>query len=371
MVTLEAFNGELNAIGIARWLSSSEDIFKDEANHLGDRDKIHAVGRALARSGITQGLYNWFVENRSTLEALNWLDFKDALKAQALGHHWRMRALEDFFTTSPDGQKMLDYITTLGQKHFVIKENDPTFEDYYYHLYKCYLLFRSPPSLIDQVLRNEGYEYNRFLEATPEEIQNWILNHDNGGIVAPLQATPDMYTLSGLPFRRYPGAHAWSDMRSLPEKASAVGHLDTLTLRWGVNGENILGGYKFQFTDNGDAEETQGFATGGASHTLSLDRGEYITSVKASYADRIFRGTDGSRWLAWLCLKGLEVRTSNPSKMLSVGDFAGGADTQSIITAPRGYRVVGFYGTSWEEYTSAATRFGQIVLKLGLIIAPL
>ncbi|KAL4981849.1 hypothetical protein BDW68DRAFT_183106 [Aspergillus falconensis] len=150
MITLEAFNGDLNALGIACWLSSSEDIFKDEANaSLGDKDKIHAAGRALACSGVTQSLYNWFVENRSELEELSWLEFKDALKAQALGNCWQMRALEDFFTTSSDGRRLQDYFTALEQKYFVIKENDPLFESYYEHLYKCYLLFRSPPSLID------------------------------------------------------------------------------------------------------------------------------------------------------------------------------------------------------------------------------
>ncbi|GKZ25954.1 hypothetical protein AbraIFM66951_002065 [Aspergillus brasiliensis] len=186
MVQLEAFSGELNAVGIARWLSSSEDIFKDETQASpGDKEKIHAIGRAPARSGITQSLYNWFVENRSELEQLKWLEFKDALKAQALGHDWRMHALQDFFTTSSEGGTMQDYFTALGQKHFVIKENEPVFEDYHYHLYKCYLLFLSPPGLIDHVLRNEPDVYNRFLATAPGEIQNRIRKFDKGGIVAP------------------------------------------------------------------------------------------------------------------------------------------------------------------------------------------
>jgi hypothetical protein len=85
----------------------------------------------------------------------------------------------------------------------------------------------------------------------------------------------------------------------------------------------------------------------------------------------MFRKSDGTLMKTMPYVKGLEVRTSNMSKIFSVGNLTSRANTQSIITAPRGYRVIGFYGTSWEEYTSVATRLGEIILQLGLIIAPL
>jgi hypothetical protein len=57
--------------------------------------------------------------------------------------------------------------------------------------------------------------------------------------------------------------------------------------------------------------------------------------------------------------------------MLSLGGFSGGLDTQSIITAPSGFRAVGFHGGHWQDYTSAGTSLAEIVVWIGLVMLPL
>ncbi|CEN59358.1 hypothetical protein ASPCAL01809 [Aspergillus calidoustus] len=145
MVNLEPLNGTLDPLKIARWLNTCEGIFEDEE----DKDKIRAAGRAISTSGDTESLRNWFTENRSELEELSWEEFKEALKDQALGSGWRIRALRDFFTTRSDGQTLQEYLTGLEHKYFILKRNDPAFKDLYENLYKWYLLFNAPSNLVD------------------------------------------------------------------------------------------------------------------------------------------------------------------------------------------------------------------------------
>jgi hypothetical protein len=187
MVVLDPFSGPLEPLQIARWLDTSEDTFKDEASApLEDKEKIHATGRAISASGRTESLRNWFTENRSELEEMSWNEFKDALKDQALGTGWRIRALRDFFTTRSDGQTLQEYLIGLEHKFFILKRNDPAFTELYENLYKWYLLFNAPPNLVDQVLKNEVYyDDKNLLLARPIEVKKWLRKYDDPAAVAP------------------------------------------------------------------------------------------------------------------------------------------------------------------------------------------
>jgi hypothetical protein len=249
-----------------------------------------------------------------------------------------MRALRDFFATSSEGRTLQEFLAALEHKHFIIKRNDPTFKDFYEHLYKCYLLFNAPPSIFEQVLKNEVYyDDKNLLAAKPREVQKWLRKYDDGAIsawskhqyvrVLPSRSLTNnrfrisgMYILSGLPGGPpLPTVGNWSDLYYLPDKPSSVGHLANLTIRWRKAGV-IMCGYDFKFTD---LTINQSFNTFNdfTAHTLSLSADEYITSVKCSYGDRYYIYSNGGEAGTSSVLHGLEIQTSNPSKMLSVGEF--------------------------------------------------
>jgi hypothetical protein len=186
MIAIEPFNGPLKPLDIAHWLSSCEDSFDESSAPLEDKEKIHAAGKAIARSGETQSLHYWFVENCSELEEQTWWEFKETLRDQALGKGWHIRALQDFFTTTHEGKSLEDYFTTLDHKRFIIKRDDPVFDPLDDWLYKCYLLFHAPPALVDRVLKDEVcYDDRTFNNAKTREVKAWLRKYDDGAAVAP------------------------------------------------------------------------------------------------------------------------------------------------------------------------------------------
>ncbi|KAL2837972.1 hypothetical protein BJX68DRAFT_218412 [Aspergillus pseudodeflectus] len=381
MVVLNTFNGPLEPLPIARWLDTSEDIFKDEASApLEDKDKIHAAGKAISASGDTESLHNWFTENRPELEEMSWIEFKDALKDQALGTGWRIHALRDFFTTRSDGQTLQDYLTGLEHKFFILKRNDPAFTELYENLYKWYLLFNAPPNLVDQVVKNEVYyDDKNLLLARPLEVKKWLRKYDDPAVVAPSSissqiASSGTYLHSGL--TGYPNYYhgAWTDLYHLPKKSTDLGRLTSISILWIQNyrstGLAYFSGYRTQFSGPsnlsvGDVYDSTNNAT---TQTLTLDPGEYIKSIKVSVKPYDIsvpphKATNPT-------IDGIEIITSNPDKKISFGNLSSPDDT---IVAPLGWGIVGFYGTYYDN-DAVRPKLGHALRlrsRIGAIMLPL
>ncbi|KAL4860593.1 hypothetical protein BDV12DRAFT_204877 [Aspergillus spectabilis] len=364
MVVLDTFNGPLEPLQIARWLDASEDIFKDEASGpLEDKDKIHTAGKAISASGNTESLHNWFTQNRSELEEMSWTEFKDALKDQALGTGWRLRALRDFFTTRSDGQTLEEYLTGLEHKFFILKGNDPPFRELHEKLYKWYLLFNAPPNLVDQVLKNEVYyDDNNLLLARPLEVKKWLRKYDDPATVAPSSLSSQIagsstYLHSGMTgdSKYYHGA--WTDLIHLPKKSTDLGRMTSISIMWSPNyqatGFVAFTGYRTEFSGPSNVKVDEAYDHSNSSNnittqTLTLDPGEYIKSIKVSVQSYAVYPAPSSTKCP--TINGIEIITSNPDKKISFGDLSSPDD---IIVAPLGWRIVGFYGA---YYDNAAVR---------------
>jgi hypothetical protein len=186
MATFPTFNGPARPLELAHWLRRCEDYFEDDAGgNLKDKQKIHAAGRALSTAEASKGLYDWFTENQDELEGRSWSDFKYRLKDEAFGKGWRTRALQEFHTTTHDGQTVDQYLKALQQKKFVIDQNDTFIADETWKtaqefFYKCHMLFHAPPAVTDLVLKEKLFSNEEELHAKgPAEVQQWLRDYSD------------------------------------------------------------------------------------------------------------------------------------------------------------------------------------------------
>ncbi|KAL2837618.1 hypothetical protein BJX68DRAFT_249652 [Aspergillus pseudodeflectus] len=379
MVVLNPFNGPLEPLLIARWLDTSEDIFKDEASApLEEKEKIHAAGRAINASGDTESLRNWFTENRSELEEMSWNEFKDALNDQALGTGWRIRALRDFFTTRSDGQTLQDYLTGLEHKFFILKRNDPAFTELYENLYKWYLLFNAPPNLVDQVLKNEVYyDDKNLLLARPLEVKKWLRKYDDPAAVTPSSissqiASSGTYLHSGLTGDSTYYHATWTDLILFPKKSTDLGRMTSISILWSPNyrstGLASFSGYRTRFSGPTNVSVDQVYYPDNVStQTLTLDPGEYIKSIKVSFESyEVFLAPNKTKYPT---ITGIEIITSNPDKKISFGDLS---SPDGAIVAPLGWAIVGFYGAYYDN-AAVRTQLGHDLRcrsRIGAIMLP-
>lgn len=181
MVTVDPFNGPIQDLPIAEWLSGCEDAFEnyeeDNNKTMTDKRKIHVAGNSISKASPTNKLHSWWIENRKKLEAKKWDEFRDAVKEKALGSGWRIRALKNLYTASQGARTLEDYFSALDSMRFVISRSSklPEIEDFEF---KCHLLFHAMPSLTAQALKNDIRDLS-FIDASVDEIKDHLRKYES------------------------------------------------------------------------------------------------------------------------------------------------------------------------------------------------
>jgi hypothetical protein len=162
----------------------------------------------------------------------------------------------------------------------------------------------------------------------------------------------------------------WNDLHELPNKSTDLGPVTKIRISWIDNykstGISSLSALRVDFSKPATWVASYTLtADNETPYTLSLDTSEYIKSVNLSYqTHQCGYGGDVSVPI----ITGIRIMTSNPNKALSVGNIASIDDT---ITAPTGWRIVGFYGSYCKNYFHH-DRIGEFTLRsrLGAIFLP-
>jgi hypothetical protein len=178
--------------------------------------------------------------------------------------------------------------------------------------------------------------------------------------------------LSGLTPMGFPSAD-WCDVTRMPQSSHVVTRTKSLSILWTdyflSSQIPSLKAYTFETGDPSSSHSRVFNSRSDSSEnytTIDLEPGEYISSVMGSYKNYELEWIQGQISTKSV-LVGIEIRSSNPKKMISKGNLSGRLVT---LTAPLGWRIVGFYGFYYEHFFNNRTEPGNIINNMGAIYLP-
>jgi hypothetical protein len=380
---LTTFSGPLTPVAINEWLLGCEKKFlaweSQNSKSLTEVVKVQLGGNHISADSATDDLKDWWNEADPIA---TWAEFKDLLKLQALGPDWRARALESFYTTKQDDKNVDTYIKSLEEKRSVIKNAAgsfmPVIDD---STFKCYMLFNANPALTAKLMNVPGYD---ILTDTALGVKQKLLKQASSvSRPGPIVPTSSLSGVHGyLLLDQWGNPHSstgsgFTDLGSLPAEAKSLGDTKTVTI-WSNSHSTKYMIQRYQFASGSttvanppDRQSTSD------SRTLNLVNGEYITSVAITATKYEYRQGhfyyDSNVW----SVSSMTITTSStPPQTASLDIGAGIAKTSQppqkmTFTAPSGWRVVGFRGTtsSFTDHDIPGSTAYPIV-GLGAILAP-
>jgi hypothetical protein len=158
---LGQFCGPLTAVKINEWLLTCESTFgswdaQHQGSELSDERKVRIAGNQIFPHGLTSDLRNWW---NDTDDITTWAAFKEGIMEEALGSDWRVRVLQDFYSTKQEGS-VDKYITSLRDIKSVIKHGvgNTAMKEIDDFTYKCYMLFNANPALAAKIMDDSGLD---------------------------------------------------------------------------------------------------------------------------------------------------------------------------------------------------------------------
>jgi hypothetical protein len=148
--------------------------------------------------------------------------------------------------------------------------------------------------------------------------------------------------------------------------------MTSISILWSPNyrssGLASFSGYRTRFSGPTNVNVDQVYYLDNVStQTLTLDRGEYIKSIKVSFESyEVFLAPNKTKYPT---ITGIEIITSNPDKKISFGDLS---SPDGAIVAPLGWAIVGFYGAYYDN-AAVRTQLGHDLRcrsRIGAIMLP-
>ncbi|KAL4874809.1 hypothetical protein BJY04DRAFT_174169 [Aspergillus karnatakaensis] len=363
MVTVDKFAGPITAFAITEWISNCESAFEtweddNSGKSLTDKQKIHAVGGSIVKNAATDDLHTWWLTNHNNLETRTWVFFQDSLKERALGRDWVLRSLREMFSTTQGSQSIDQYFAALNRVRFVLSRAGPEFQIPDFD-FKCHLLFRAAPGLLDQLLKDDFHTYS-LTSDSDEGIKAWLkkypaaaapINHPTPTPSSPL-ITPESYIVT-RPWGWYSG-DPFSDLtsRQMNIQSIKMPHLRELSIWTNKSGatQKLIQGFYLKFNTLTDTfRSPPKIADGWEEHVLTLADDEYLTQAQARASNK------------HQAITAIEFTTSK-GRTLGAGELL---DEHYNYKAPPGWRIVGFHGTA---HTGSAEL--NPLSQLGMIYAP-
>ncbi|KAF3922900.1 hypothetical protein ABW20_dc0100362 [Dactylellina cionopaga] len=375
---------------ITQWLSRCERDFETweelENRQLSDKTKIRLTGNAIpGDKQPTRKLHEWWAIQADKLSKGTWVEFKTALKDEALGKEWIFAALCEFYTTRQNFSTAKEYFTKMKSLSSVISgigngvpPIDPLFEAFH-------LLFQASEGAMLQIINQEIKQYP-ITAVTSEKIYEWLEKYSSGEskfITLGKEQVPDFsihlkpltdsslttYVVTGTypsmsEQARYLNRQKFTDLQDLPQ-SPPYPKVNSLTIWHQFSGIGYIHAYQFFHTTGNyrfpsfDQQTKLEQAS-----TLIVEADEYIGSVQFHIEQVKSPNASPARF----AVKDMRVSTSK-GKALQIGENR--ANWTYDISAPTGWSIVGFRGC-YSDWTKHPIEYPWTYMTaFGCIFAPI